>query len=141
MALLVRYRISLAIVIAALATVAGVFALARPGYDPERGSEMIDVAEMDRVPLTDVRAAFAKQGLPLRYEYGDRDVLMLSSQSGPLSTDTFYVYYVAKRSGRIGWGPELEDGWEKRFGNLLVHYGGEDEAMLARVRAAVDDLD
>jgi hypothetical protein len=64
----------------------------------------------------------------------------LSSEPGPWPTDAFYVQYVARRTGQMSWGPEFPGEWEKRIGNLNVHYGGHDEAMLTRVKAAVDEL-
>ena len=141
MALLARYRVSLAIVIAVGAAVAGVFGFARPEYDSERGSKMIDIAELHHYPLADVRAAFAKHGLPLRYDNAPSEPLWLSSEPRPWSTGTFYVHYVASRTGRMSWGPELDGAWEKRLGNVRIHYGGDDEAMLARIKSAVDELD
>ena len=46
---------------------------------------------------------------------------------------------VAPRSGRGAWGLEL-DAYDERFDNLLVTYGGNDEALVRRVDAAVDEL-
>jgi hypothetical protein len=141
MALLGRYRISLALVVAVAAVVAGVFTFAGPEYDSQHGSKMIDIAELHHYPLTQVRAAFAKHGLRLRYDNSPSEPLLLSTQAGPWTTDAFYVYYVGLRSGRMSWGPDSDGAWEKRLGNLLVHYGGSDGALLERVQAAVDELD
>lgn len=142
MALLIRHRLALAIVLAAAAATAGVFAFARPEYRPQYDSEMIDVAKLHHYPLAEVRAAFAKHGLPLRYDNGGSPVRMLGT-TAPRTWDTtaFNVYYLTTTSGRVSWGPELDTAWEKRLGNLLVHYGGHDDAVLARVKAAVDELD
>jgi hypothetical protein len=142
MALLGRYRITLAIVAVALATVAGVFAFARPEYDVEQGSKMIEIADLHHYSLAEVRVAFAKHGLPLRYDNDSSPILMLgTTPPGTWDTTAFYVYHVTTTSGRMSWGLENDEAWEKRFGNLLVHYGGTDEAVLERVKAAVSELD
>jgi len=101
---------------------------------------MLDVAELHHYPLAEVKAAFAKQGLPLRYDNAPSEPLWLSSTPRPWSTDAFYVHYVASSTGRLSWGPEYDDVWEARLGNVRVHYGGHDDAMLARIKSAVDEL-
>jgi hypothetical protein len=46
---------------------------------------------------------------------------------------------VGPKTGRGSWGPKLEP-YDERFDNVLVTYGGHDEALLRQVEAAVSDL-
>ena len=46
---------------------------------------------------------------------------------------------VGPRTGRGSWGPKLES-YDERFGNVFVSYGGHDEGLLGRVKAAVAAL-
>jgi hypothetical protein len=66
-----------------------------------------------------------------------------ATRPGPWSTDQFYVYYAGPKA-KGSWGdPDIAKDageYEARFGNLLVHYGGSDQQLLDRVKAAVDDL-
>jgi hypothetical protein len=47
--------------------------------------------------------------------------------------------HVAPRQSRASWGPEIQP-YDVRFDNVLVTYGENDEDLLRRVRAAVEDL-
>ncbi|MEP6908945.1 MAG: hypothetical protein ABI896_00785 [Actinomycetota bacterium] len=46
---------------------------------------------------------------------------------------------VAPRTGTGSWGPKLEP-YDERFGNVAVTYGGPDDDLLTRIKAAVSSL-
>jgi hypothetical protein len=46
---------------------------------------------------------------------------------------------LGSRNGKGSWGAKQEP-YDVRFGNVFISYGGHDEALLARVRAAVAEL-
>ena len=141
MALLARYHVSMTIVLTAAAAVGAVFAFARPAYERDRGGEMLDLAKVEHHSLAEVRAAFAKHGLPLRYDNAPSEPLLLSAQPLRGAADSLNVYFFARRTGTFSWGPKLDGVWDARLGNVLVAYGGHDEQLLARAKAAVDELD
>jgi hypothetical protein len=64
--------------------------------------------------------------------------MVLSNERAPLEADALQVM-IGPPKGRGSWGPKLEP-YDERFGNVLVTYGGEDEQLLRRVKAAVSAL-
>jgi hypothetical protein len=97
--LLTRYPVSLAIVPAAAAAVAAAFTFARPELEPEPGTEMVNPAEQDYISPAAVRAAFAAEGLPLRYTSGSPRLLVLNSDPPPQTAEKLSVYRL--RCGRV----------------------------------------
>ena len=56
----------------------------------------------------------------------------------PLEASALQVA-VAARAAKVDRGPKLQP-YDERFANVDVTYGGRDEQLLERVRAAVADL-
>lgn len=148
MSVLVRHPISLVVVLVAIATTIAVFVFARPQYRPELESKMFDMSNEHVYSRAEVRQAFAGQGL--RFTYVDQignnratGITTFATKAPPWDTQQFYVYYAGPKA-KGSWGdPDIAHHageYEERFGNLLVHYGGSDEQLLARIEAAVDDL-
>lgn len=136
--MLARYWISLAIVGSLVVATAGLFVFARPGFDRERGSEMVDFSEVRHYSAATVRAAFASHGISLREASRFGGFVTFSTETRPLRADALQVV-VGPPSGAGSFGPELEP-YDERFGNVLVTYGGSDAALVERVDAAVDAL-
>jgi hypothetical protein len=145
MSALVRRRTPAFVVAIALTATAAVFAFARPSSERYEG-ETLDMRNEHVYSLAEVRRAFARHGLPLRYDANlralPRGVATLGSTPRRTWTvDAFYVYY-AGAEATVDWGdPAFAEGrYEERFGNLLVHDGGNDASVRARVEAAVAEL-
>jgi len=47
---------------------------------------------------------------------------------------------IAGRTAQVSWGPRFDGEYDERFGNLDVRYGGHDEHVLVRIKAAVSSL-
>jgi hypothetical protein len=138
MAFALRHPLTLLVVLVALLTAAGVFVFARPEYRPEDESELIDFSKQRYYSPSSVRRAFATEGIRLREASRVGGMIILSTTPDRLTADALNVV-VGPRTGRGSYGPELES-YDERFGNVLVTYGGEDERVLDRVKAAVDVL-
>ena len=85
-----------------------------------------------------VKRTFAAHGVHLQYATSPDGVRILSLRPVPLEASALQVA-VAARTVKVSWGPKLEP-YDERFGNVDVTYGGHDEKLLQRVRAAVADL-
>ena len=85
-----------------------------------------------------VKRSFAAHGVLLRNATSPDGVRILSLRPVPLEAWALQVA-VAGRTTKVSWGPKLEP-YDERFGNVDVTYGGHDETLLERVRAAVADL-
>jgi len=136
-AAVVRYRISAAVVLGALAGVSAVFLFARPVFRPQYESEMIDFAQRDYYGPQRVRQAFEARSVRLRYRTGFAGFLSFSNTPS-FTADSLQVN-IAPRTGKGSWGPRLE-AYDVRFGNIFVSYGGDDRALLQRVQSAVETL-
>jgi hypothetical protein len=139
---LLRYPVSLAIVLVAVLATMGVFLFARPQYRPVE-QKTIDMSTRHHYSGVEVRRVFAAHGLPLTYARhmgkGDSYLLMLFETPVPDSTTQLYVS-LAGPATKVSWGPKDETSWEQRSANLLIHYGGANERMLAQVKAAASEL-
>ena len=124
----------LVIATAVLAT-AGVFTFARPQYHPRYESKTIDFSKQHYYAPAEIRRAFAAHGIALRS--GDVS-WWLGNGPAPWKADALQVL-VGPRHGKGSWGPKLEP-YDERFGNVFVSYGGHDEHLLDRVKAAVSDI-
>jgi hypothetical protein len=139
---LLRYPVSLAVVLVALLATIGVFIFARPQYKPAE-QKTIDMSTRHHYTSAEVQRAFAAHGLPLTYARhegkGENYFLMLFETPVPNPTTQLYVY-LAGPATKVSWGPEDKTSWEQRSANLEIHYGGANERMLAQVKAAAAEL-
>jgi hypothetical protein len=138
MAFALRHPLTLLIVLVALTATVGVFVFARPAYEPEYESTMIDFSEVTYYSPASVRQAFTTEGIRLREVSRVGGMLILSDTPGHLTADALNVV-VGPRTGSGSYGPELGT-YDERFGNVLVTYGGKNAVLLERVDAAVDAL-
>lgn len=99
---------------------------------------MVNLAEKAYISPSAVRAAFAAEGLPLRYTTGPRPLLVLHTDPPPQTAEKLSVL-VGARTGRVGFGAKY-NAYDERFENVMVTYGGTDEAVLARIKASVATL-
>jgi hypothetical protein len=113
--LLERFPVSVGVVAGLVIALSGAFVLSLPASR----SPMLTRKSPPHYILPVVRKAFARN-----------DVLLGR-------TPGLYVVLAGSRAP----GPRQDWSYERRIGNVLVHYGGSDPAVLARVRATVDDLD
>lgn len=145
MRLLTRYPFLLTAVLAAVAGVAAVVLFANPqlasDLASEPGTEMVNLAEKDYISPATVRAAFAAEGLPLPYttSVGSPPLLTLSSSPSATATAEKLFVLVGARTGRVGFGAKFSE-YDERFENVVVTYDAGDEAVLARIKAAVSAL-
>jgi hypothetical protein len=137
-----RYPVSLALVLVALLATIGVFVFARPQYRPAE-QHTVDMATRHHYTSADVQRVFAAHGLPLTYANhmgkGQSYLLTLSETPRPWATSQLYVY-LAGPADKVSWGPADTTSWEQRSANLLIHYGGANTRMLAQVKAAASEL-
>ena len=138
MAFALRHPLTLLVVLVALLTGGGVFVFARPEYQPDYESEMIDFSKQHYYSPASVRQAFAAEGIRLREASRVGGMIIFSTTPDLLTADALNVV-VGPRMGRGSYGPVLES-YDERFGNVLVTYGGGDKRLLDRVKAAVDIL-
>jgi hypothetical protein len=140
MRLLTRHPLAGALVLATLAAAAAFFTFALPQYQGKYEEHMINLAEQETVSPTAVRAAFAAEGIRLRYSYDWPFGVALSDVRPSEQGRRKHIQVtVGGRTGRVDYGPELAP-YDTRFENVLVTYNGSDEAMLDRVEAAVSTL-
>jgi hypothetical protein len=138
MPFLARYRASVTILVAAFVATIGVFVFARPEYRSAHESDPVDLAAQFYFEPVSVKRAFAAEGVDLSHSAKFEGITTLSDV--PHWDVTNLTVTVAPRTGTVDWGPKFQDQYDERFGNLLVQYGGEDEELLARVKAAVATL-
>jgi hypothetical protein len=134
MRLVVRHPAPFLVVLSACATIAAVFALARPVYGPKHVSNTF--SQVRRYSPDAVRSAFSGQGIQLRRSKAF-EITVLSQSRNPRADELQVL--VAPRTSSGSWGPKLES-YDKHFGNVAVTYGGRDRQLLARVEAAVSAL-
>jgi hypothetical protein len=133
-----RHPLSIVFVLAALAATVIVFTFARPQDHPRYESKMIDFSQVRYYSPPTVRRAFAEDQVRLRFVSRFSGIEAYSNRRLPFDADQLQVM-VGPSSGRGSWGPKLEP-YDERFGNVLVTYGGNDEQLLERVKAAVSAL-
>jgi hypothetical protein len=137
---LTRHPVSIAIVLAALAAVAAVFILARPEFQGKSEGEWINLAEQDTISPAAVRAAFAAEGVRLRYGYDwDGGVVLSNVPPAEQGRREDVQVIVGGGIGNVDFGPKVSS-YDERFENILVSYDGTDAATLHRVKAAVHTL-
>jgi hypothetical protein len=138
-----RYPTSTSILLVGVAAVAGLFLFARPEYHPLYESETIDMSQRYNHTAVAVRAAFAREGIQLTEGTatggGVSGIRRLVTGRSPGAETSPYVY-VAGPNAKVSWGSKFPPAYEERFDNLLVHYGGTDAHVLAKVKAAASAL-
>jgi hypothetical protein len=138
-----RYPVSLAVVVAAVTATAAFFTVARPRYDPAVDVESVDLSRELHHSVAEVRAAFAAEGVAFSAKVDDPTSGMTMLGVGPRPwdvTDLSVTVLPAEGVVGIGHGEWEETMFEERVGNVLVQYGGDDEALLARVKRALQRL-
>ena len=138
MSFVARHVAAILIVLAACLAALGVFAFARPQYHPLYESKMIDFSKQYYYSPSIVRRAFLARHVEL-YAGEKPDVGMATFSSDPMFRAASVQVLVGPRTGTGSFGPKLES-YDERFGNVMVTYGGHDERLLDRVKAAVGDL-
>jgi hypothetical protein len=137
MRLVLRHPAPFLVVLSACATIAAVFAFARPAYGPKNEERMIDFSTVRYYSPGTIRNTFATEGIELQVNSRFYGITMFSRVAIP-DADALQVM-VGPRTGKASWGPKLEP-YDERFGNVFVTYGGRDEQLLARVKTAVSAL-
>jgi hypothetical protein len=133
-----RHPASIVVIASACAVCAAVFVFARPTYHRQYESKMIDFSEARYYSPATVQLAFADHGVRLRQVNRFSGIEIFSDKRLPFDADQLHVM-VGPHTGHGSWGPKLEP-YDERFGNVYVSYGGRDEQLLARVKAAVSTL-
>jgi hypothetical protein len=139
-----RHPISSGVVFSALLATAFVFTFARPQFHPAIEVENINLGREPHSSVADVRAAFAAEGISFDHTSGGPDVTTTWLGVGPPPwADASLYVIVFPEKGVLGLGHgDWEDAvFERRVGNVLVHYGGADEFTLGRVKAALLSLE
>jgi hypothetical protein len=140
MSSLTRHPVPTAIVLAALATVVAVFTLGRPESRAKSEDRMINLAAQDTISPTAVRAAFAAEGVRLRYSYDwEFGVVLSNVPPAEQGRQKDIQVMVGGRAGSVDFGPKVSS-YDERFENILVTYDGTEAATLDRVKAAVSKL-
>jgi hypothetical protein len=115
------------------------FLFALPQYRDPNAGPTVDLARVTHHSVTEVRHAFALQGIELGGSTHFANVTMLGTLAPPWPTSDLYVFVGAAR-GTANWGARDEHAYEARFDNLFVHDGSDDPHEFAAVRAAVAAL-
>jgi hypothetical protein len=133
-------RSILAVVFLCLVVVnVGVFTFAKPRYRPDVPVEDVNLAEEPHLSIAAVRRAFVAAGVELEHTLSSSDLTWLGTGPPPYDESTLYVT-VLPTSGTAHLGRVETDAYEKRVGNVIVHYGGGDADTLGRVEEAVAAL-
>ena len=135
-----RYRVSLAIVLVALAVTCAFLAYGLPRTStPDQ--RMVDLTRVHHYSPAVVRRTFAAHGIRLRYASKPGvEPMWLSATPLPAPYSGLYVLVGDNGPGHVSWGPKPAHDYDQPTGNLLVHYGGANANTLAAVRAAVAAL-
>ena len=133
-----RHPVPVFVALAALLAGAIAFAVARPEYDTQRGSTRIDFSAEHYYSPSTVRAVFATRRIKLYAGEQPAPGTFTLSGDPRFFADALQVQ-VGPQTGTGSWGPKREP-YDERFGNVLVTYGGHDEQLLGRIKAAVNDL-
>ena len=116
--LLERFPVSVGVVAGLVVALTSMFVLSLPLLRSPIDRTMLARPVVHHDSMRRVEAVFAGHGVPLD------------------STDGLYVV----RAGSRGAAPRDDYAYERRAGNVVVHYGGSDPRVLTRVKAAVAAL-
>ena len=129
-----RFPVSVGVIVGLVIAVTGVFVMSMPMSRSPIDETMLKGTQERHYAVADVRRAFAAHGVPLR-----SSIHAVSGVTLVGATSKLFVFVADSGSG-VDSGVRAGSAYEKRVGNLLVHYGGADERTLAHVRAAVAAL-
>jgi len=127
-----NFQVSVGVLLGVVVAVTGIFVFSMPMYRSPIDRTMLTAPAPSHYPAWTVRRTFARAGLTLPDASAANSGVTLSG-----AVDGLYVF-VAKRDEDAA--PRDEAAFERRVGNVLVHYGGTDRGVLARVRAALAAL-
>ena len=116
--LLERFPVAVGVVAGLVIAITAMFMLSMPIYHSPIDSTLLAKPHRAQYTLGRVKTVFAGEGVPLA------------------TTDGLYVVLAGSR----GAAPRDDYAYEKHVANVVVHYGGGDAAVLARVRKAVAAL-
>jgi hypothetical protein len=129
-----RFPVSVGVIVGLVIAVTGVFVLSMPMYRSPIDRAMLKPSQPVPYAAADVRRAFARHGVPLRSTVRALSGVTLAGGAAGL-----YVF-VARPGSGVDTAPRAGGAYERRLGNLLVHYGGGDRRVLGHVQAAVAAL-
>jgi hypothetical protein len=127
-----NFPVAVGVVLGVVLAATGIFVFSMPMYRSPIDRTMLDFSAGHHYSTADVRDAFSVRGLRLPAATGANAGVTLAGGDKGL-----YVF-VAKRD--LDAGHRDPGAFEKRIGNVLVHYGGSDRGVFARVKAAVAAL-
>jgi hypothetical protein len=131
-----RYSVSILIVVGATLASLASFTFPGPQYHPRYESKMIDFSEQNHLSADTVLRAFAKHGIRLESSSAFGFTPLDIPRAG--QADELQVV-VGPRTGTESFEPKLES-YDNRFENVMITYGGHDEQLLQKVKAAVSSL-
>ncbi len=129
-----RFPVSVGVLAGLVIAVTGAFVLSMPAYRSPIDKSMLKGQQHGPYAVADVREAFAGHGVPF-----SSTVRALSGVTLVGASSKLYVF-VADPGGGVDSSPRTGAAYERRLGNVLVHYGGSDRRVLARVKVAVAAL-
>jgi hypothetical protein len=127
-----RFPVAVGLAVGLLVAVTGIFVLSMPAYHSPIDRTMLGTSSQLHYTVPEVRRAFRVRGLTLPSSNA-----ALNGVTVAAADPTLYVF-VAKE--KIDPGPRDPAAYERRIGNVLVHYGGTDKGVLARVKAVASAL-
>jgi hypothetical protein len=127
-----RFPVAVGLIAGLVLAVAGIFVLSMPAYRSPIDRTMLGTSSQLHYTAPEVRRAFRVRGLSFASSSPALNGVTLAA-----ADPTLYVF-VAKE--RIDPGPRDPAAYERRIGNVLVHYGGEDRGVLLRVKAVAAAL-
>jgi hypothetical protein len=129
-----RFPVSVGVLAGLVIALTGAFVLSMPIYRSPIDKTMLKGPQHGPYAVADVRRAFARHAMPFSSTVRARSGITLVGASSEL-----YVFVADPRSG-VDSSTRTGATYERRLGNVLVHYGGNDRRVLAHVEAAVAAL-
>jgi hypothetical protein len=127
-----HFPVAVGVFLGIVVSVTGIFVFSVPMFRSPIDRTMLDGAAGHRYTTADVRSAFSLRGLALPRTATATTGLTLAGGAPGL-----YVFVGKHDSDAVR---RDAGGYERRVGNVLVHYGGADRGVLVRVRAAAAAL-
>jgi hypothetical protein len=129
-----RFPVSVGVLAGLVIAVTGAFVLSMPVYRSPIDKTMLKSPQHGPYAVADIRRAFARHGVP-----SSSSVRALSGVTLVGATSELFVFVADPRSG-VDSSMRTGAGYERRLGNVLVHYGGSNTGVLVQVKAAVAGL-